>query len=169
MSKQVYYISIGSNLGDRAANLELALRALAAVPGARVAARSAFAETEPVDVAPEHRALKFLNCAAAVESDLAPHAMLAACAAAEKALGRVRPAPRNAPRTVDIDLVCAFGPDGRPVAVDDPPVLVLPHPRARLRAFVMDPLREIAPAAADWLLRGGARAPAPSAGTGAAP
>lgn len=141
MSKARIYLSLGSNLGDRAANLARAVAALGAAPGVRVVARSRVRETEPVGVAEAFRELKFLNMAVAVETDLAPRALLAVCQRIEKDLGRMRPAPRNSPRPVDIDIVAGDG----PLVVDEPPDLVVPHPRARERAFVLEPLAEIAP------------------------
>lgn len=151
MSKPLFYVSAGSNLGDRAANIAAAADALRAVPGIRVAAVSGAIETEPVDVPAKFADMKFLNAAFALETDMPAHALLAVLQSVEKSLGRVRPAARNSPRTVDLDITCAFAPDGTPVTVCDPPVLEIPHPRAASRDFVLAPLAEIAPSAAAWL------------------
>lgn len=148
----VFWISAGSNLGDRAANIDRAFAMLAAEPGVSVEAVSRKVETEPVDVPPEYRDLKFLNAAARVSSGFEPHRLLDLCLRIEAALGRVRPAPRNSPRPVDLDMVCGMRVDGSWIEVCDFPRLVLPHPRAHLRAFVIEPLREIDPAAAGRLL-----------------
>lgn len=164
MSKPLFFLSLGSNLGDRAANLAAALDAFRAAPGVSVLAVSRTIETEPEDVPPAFAHMKFLNLAAAVSSDLPPYAFLGLCLGIEKRLGRTRPAPRNSPRPADIDIACCFGADGEPVEICDPPELVLPHPRAAARAFVLDPLSEIAPEAAAYLKRraaGGKAANAP--------
>ena len=147
-----FCISAGSNLGDRAANIDRALAMLAAEPGVAVEAVSRKIETEPVDVPQEYRGLKFLNAAARVSADLEPHAFLDLCLRIEASLGRIRPAPRNSPRPVDLDMVCGMRADGSWIEVCDFPRLVLPHPRAHLRPFVTGPLHEIDPEAAGRLL-----------------
>lgn len=131
-----YLLSLGSNLGDRSANVAAALDALAALPGARVAA-SSLHETAPMYVTDQP---DFVNAAAAVEVDLEPLAMLDAVLAIERAHGRVR-GERFGPRTVDIDIVACEA------RVIDDGRLVLPHPRMQERDFVLRPLAEIAP---DW-------------------
>ncbi|GJD98338.1 MULTISPECIES: 2-amino-4-hydroxy-6-hydroxymethyldihydropteridine diphosphokinase [Methylobacterium] len=129
------YLGLGSNLGDKAGMLERAIRALAATPGIRVAARSRFYRTPPWGDTDQDW---FLNAAAAVETDLSPHALLDACLAVEARLGRVR-ARRWGPRVIDIDVLHYAG-----AAVEDER-LVLPHRFVRERAFVLVPLAEIAP------------------------
>jgi 2-amino-4-hydroxy-6-hydroxymethyldihydropteridine diphosphokinase len=131
-------IGLGSNLGDRRANLEAALAELAAT--ARVERVSRVIETKPVG-GPEQP--DFLNAAALVDFDGTPHALLDRLLAIEDELGRVR-LERWGPRTIDLDLLWIDG-----VAVDDPPRLVVPHPRLRERAFALEPLREVAPDARD--------------------
>jgi 2-amino-4-hydroxy-6-hydroxymethyldihydropteridine diphosphokinase len=131
-------VGLGSNLGDRAGHLEAGLAALAATPGVRVLARSAWVETEPVGGPPG--APRFLNGAALLETTLAPRALLERLLAIEAARGRVRRAgERDRPRTLDLDLLVH---GGRVVAE---PGLELPHPRLERRAFVLRPLAEIAP------------------------
>ncbi|MBQ1345985.1 MAG: 2-amino-4-hydroxy-6-hydroxymethyldihydropteridine diphosphokinase, partial [Kiritimatiellae bacterium] len=137
-------VSLGSNAGPREANLAQALAALAAFPRTRLVAASRVRETEPVGVPPEFAHLKFLNQAAVFESDLSPEDFAARMHAVEDALGRVRTV-RNGPRTVDVDLVDFGG------LVRDTPALTLPHPRARERAFVMEPLAELG-VSLDWNL-----------------
>ena len=130
------YLALGSNLGDRRANLEAALAALRANTAVRVLAVSGFIETEPVGGPPGQGA--YLNGAAAVETDLEPHALLTECKRIEKSLGR-REGPRWGPRIVDLDILF-YG-----ALVLDTPDLTLPHPRLRERRFVLEPLAEIAP------------------------
>jgi 2-amino-4-hydroxy-6-hydroxymethyldihydropteridine diphosphokinase len=133
---QLAYIGLGANLGDREATMRAALAALDAVPGVRVVAVSTFRETDPVGYVDQPR---FLNAAAAVETDLDPRGVLAALLAVERELGRTREGPRYGPRTIDLDLLL-FG-DARL----DEPGLTVPHPRLQERAFVLDPLAELDP------------------------
>jgi len=88
-------------------------------------------ETEPVDAPPP----KYLNAVVLGCTRLTPEELLGALQAIEKRLGRRRPAARNAPRTIDLDLIL------HSANVRRTPRLTLPHPRAHERAFVMDPLR----------------------------
>ena len=129
-------VSLGSNVGNRAALLARARAALAKLPETRLLDASAVRETEPVDVPPEFAAQKFLNQAAVFETTLAPQTFARAMHAIEDRLGRVRTV-RNGPRTIDLDLIL-FG-DVRL----ETPELTLPHPRAHLRAFVREPLAEL--------------------------
>ena len=129
-------VSLGSNVGARAAYLKRALAALAKLPGTRLVDASAAVETEPVDVPPEFAARKFLNQAAVFETALSPCAFARAMHAVEDRLGRVRTV-RNGPRTIDLDLIL-FGDVRRTT-----PELTLPHPRAKGRAFVTGPLKEL--------------------------
>ena len=129
-------VSLGSNVGNRAALLARARAALAKLPETRLLDASAVRETAPVDVPPEFAAQKFLNQAAVFETTLAPQAFACAMHAIEDRLGRVRTV-RNGPRTIDLDLIL-FG-DVRL----ETPELTLPHPRAHLRAFVREPLAEL--------------------------
>lgn len=126
------YLALGSNLGDRLANLRAAVAALEE-RGIAVTARSTVWETPPVptDQPP------FLNAAVAVETSLEPAALLRELKAIEHALGR-RPGPRWGPRPIDLDILF-FG-DER----IDTPVLTVPHPRLAERPFVLAPLSDIA-------------------------
>ena len=140
-------LSLGSNLGDRLANLRAALAALEAdIPHAAFDAAPVY-ETEPVDVPAEWAGQSYLNTAAAVETDLAPDALSTIVHAIEDRLGRRR-IGYHAPRTIDIDIV-AFG-DARSARPD----LRLPHPEAAARRFVLQPLADIRP---DFILPGQTR------------
>lgn len=131
------FVGLGANLGDADAALADALHRLAALPHTRLVARSAVYRTAPIDSSgPDYR-----NAVAELETALAPVALLHALQAIEQAHGRERPY-RNAPRTLDLDLLL-YGD-----RVIDTPELTLPHPRLHERAFVLVPLLEIAPALA---------------------
>lgn len=129
-------VSLGSNLEPRRDYLQRALAALAALPRTRLVKASGVRETEPVDVPRGTEHLKFLNQVAVFETALAPHDFSRRMHAVEDALGRVRTV-RNGPRTIDLDLIDFGG-----LRLDEPE-LTLPHPRAREREFVMEPLREL--------------------------
>ena len=101
-----------------------------------VVARSELRETEPVGVVDQPR---FLNGAAAIDTELAPHALLDALLAVEQRLGRVRDGTRWGPRTIDLDLLL-YGDE-----VLDEPGLRVPHPRLHERRFVLEPLAELDP------------------------
>jgi 2-amino-4-hydroxy-6-hydroxymethyldihydropteridine diphosphokinase len=133
---QLAYIGVGANLGDREATMRAALAALDAAPGVRVVAVSSFVETEPVGYLDQPR---FLNAAAAVETDLDARGLLDALLAVERELGRTRDGPRYGPRTIDLDLLL-FGDERL-----DEPGLTVPHPRLHERPFVLDPLAELDP------------------------
>lgn len=128
------YLALGSNLGDRAANLQGAVDRLAAVPGIRVVRSSTVYETAPVGPPqPE-----YLNAVLEVEATLSPRDLLNVCLSVEADLGRVR-GERWGPRVVDVD-VLTYGRE----AIDEPDLQV-PHPRMLERAFVMVPLLELDP------------------------
>jgi 2-amino-4-hydroxy-6-hydroxymethyldihydropteridine diphosphokinase len=130
-------IALGSNLGDREAQLRGAVASLTPVlTRLRV---SSFYETDPVDV-PGAQPM-FLNAAATGDSELSPRAVLDALQAVEQQFGRERPYV-GAPRTIDLDLIL-YGD-----SVINAPGLTVPHPRFRERRFVLEPLAEIA---ADWV------------------
>jgi len=128
------YIGLGSNLGDRGEHLRGGIDALARA-GASAMAQSAVWETEPVGTTEPGW---FWNMALRVRTELEPAALLALLQAVELERGR-RPAPRNAPRTLDLDLLML----GEHRRAD--PDLSLPHPRMWERRFVLAPLAEIAP------------------------
>jgi 2-amino-4-hydroxy-6-hydroxymethyldihydropteridine diphosphokinase len=129
------YLGLGSNLGDRLAHLQHAIDALAATPGIEVVAVSSVYETAPVG-GPEQD--DYLNAVAAIDTDLEPPGLLATAMRVEQLEDRVRTV-RWGPRTLDVD-VLLFG-DER----IDTPDLVVPHPRMHERAFVLRPLRDVAP------------------------
>jgi 2-amino-4-hydroxy-6-hydroxymethyldihydropteridine diphosphokinase len=127
-------IALGSNLGDRGLYLRRALHALA--PDVRLVRVSSVLETEPVD-APRNSP-KFLNMVVAGHTTLPPAALLDRLLAIEQRLGRHRTAAiRNAPRTIDLDLILH---SANRVHTNK---LTLPHPRYRQREFVMKPAREL--------------------------
>jgi 2-amino-4-hydroxy-6-hydroxymethyldihydropteridine diphosphokinase len=133
------YIGLGSNLGDRGAYLERAVDLLRADEGINVVAVSSFRETEPVGLREQPR---FLNGAAAVETDLSARELLDRLLAVERELGRERTGLRFGPRTIDLDLLLY----GRETI--DEPGLAVPHPRLQERAFVLEPLVELEPSLA---------------------
>ena len=129
------HVAFGSNLGDRMANLDAAVRALDADERTHVMAVSQVYETLPVGGPPQE---PYLNAVAVLETDHDPLELLALLQRVESQLGRVR-AERWGPRTVDLDLLLY---DGPPL---DLPQLTVPHPRARERAFVLVPLVDVDP------------------------
>jgi len=129
-------VSLGSNIEPRAEYLEKARAALSALPCTHLQQASSVIETEPVDVPPEFASVKFLNQVLVFETALEPHDFSRRMHAIEDRLGRVRTV-RNGPRTIDIDLIDFNG------LVSDEPELILPHPRAKERDFVMCPLAEL--------------------------
>ncbi len=126
-------IALGSNLGNRGWYIRQAIEQLRHVIS--VVRVSSIIETEPVDAPPP----KYLNAVVLGHTRLTPEELLNALQAIEERLGRRRPAPRNAPRTIDLDLILHSANRRRTAR------LTLPHPRAHERAFVMEPLREISP------------------------
>ncbi len=129
-------LSLGSNCGDRLANLQGAIHAFADTPDVKIAAVSSVYETTPVD-APDGSS-DFLNAVLLADSTLSVHVLLDRAMAVEDAYGRERSEP-NGPRTLDVDLVVVGD------RVSDAEELTLPHPRAHLRAFVLVPWHEIDP------------------------
>ena len=130
----IAWVGIGANLGDARANVLDALARIAAYPGCRLQAGSSCWRTAPIDSSGDD----YINAVAAVDTALDAHALLAALMDIEQAHGRERPY-RNAPRTLDLDLLL-YGD-----AIIDTPTLSVPHPRMHERAFVLAPLLEIAP------------------------
>ena len=128
------YIGLGANLGDAQARILTAVQECSALPGTRLVARSSVYRTAPVDAAGDD----YINAVIRLESPLAPLELLDALQAIENRHGRQRPY-RNAPRTLDLDLLLYGG------QVLDLPRLTVPHPRMHLRAFVLVPLAELDP------------------------
>jgi len=135
------YVSLGSNVGDREAQLREALSRLS-VAG-RVAAVSSFYETEPVEFTEQPW---FLNCAVALETGQTPQELMASILLVEEAMGRRR-TQKKGPRTIDIDILL-FG----DMIVDSAEVTI-PHPAMQDRRFVLEPLAEIAPEVCHPVLR----------------
>ena len=132
-----FVVSVGANLGDRAAALQGALDALIATPGVTVTAVSRVYETDPVG-GPEQPA--YLNAAIAGETSLEPHELLICSQAIESEWHRTREV-RWGPRTLDIDIITM----GTAQLTSE--VLTLPHPRAHERSFVCRPLLDVDPLA----------------------
>ena len=135
------YLELGTNLGEREAYLARALELLSASEGirlggaSRVYASKAWGVTDQPD---------FLNVCVKIETDLAPHALLAVCKGIEESLGR-QARRRWGPREIDIDILLMAGVD---METDD---LTIPHARLPLRRFALEPLSELAP---DWEVDG---------------
>ena len=129
------YVALGANLGDAAATLHDALHRLDHTPGIRMLKASSLYRTAPIDSSGPD----YLNAVAEVSTTLTAPALLAALQAIETAHGRERPY-RNAPRTLDLDLLL-YG-SARIESTD----LTVPHPRMGERAFVLVPLAEVTPA-----------------------
>ena len=133
------YIALGSNLAHPRRQLARALQALARLPRSRLVAVSANYVTAPVGVGESQP--DYVNAVAEVRTSLSPRSLLSRLSAIERRHRRRRDsnAPRNAPRTLDLDLLL-FG--GRRIDVAQ---LAVPHPRMHERAFVLRPLLDIAP------------------------
>jgi len=127
------YLSLGSNVGDRDANLRTAIGKLAEL--GEVLAISSFYETEPVELSAQPW---FLNCALALRTHLMPRRFLAKMLTIEQQMGRRRTQPKG-PRTIDIDILL-FG-----NSIISAAQLKVPHPAMHQRRFVLEPLAEIAP------------------------
>ncbi len=133
-AERTVVLSLGSNLGDRLANLQLGLDVLAS-GGLDLRAASSVYETDPVGGVDQ---ADYLNAVLIARSSRPPRDILALCAGAEAAAGRVR-TQRWGPRTLDVDIIVC----GCLVSAD--PALTLPHPRAHERAFVLVPWLELDP------------------------
>jgi 2-amino-4-hydroxy-6-hydroxymethyldihydropteridine diphosphokinase len=129
------FVGLGANLGDAAGALADALERLARLPGTRRVAVSSVYRTAPID----SHGPDYLNAVAELDTTLPAPELLQALQAIELAHGRARPY-RNAPRTLDLDLLLHGD------TVIDEPGLVVPHPRLHQRAFVLVPLLELDPA-----------------------
>jgi 2-amino-4-hydroxy-6-hydroxymethyldihydropteridine diphosphokinase len=128
------YLGLGSNVGDRLANLR------AAVDQLRDRGVDVIAESSVYETAPQGEILDqadFLNAALEVETDLEPEALLEVCKQVERALGREQGGPRHSPRTIDVDLLLLDGLEHRSER------LTLPHAEVTSRRFVLEPLLEL--------------------------
>jgi len=130
---KIVYLSLGSNLGDREANLRTAIEKLGEF--GNIAAVSSFYETEPVEVTAQPW---FVNCAVKLDTEKMPRQLISAILALEQSMGRQRKQQKG-PRTIDIDILL-FG-----SSVIDIPSLTVPHPHLHERRFVLELLAEIAP------------------------
>ncbi|MFA5900879.1 MAG: 2-amino-4-hydroxy-6-hydroxymethyldihydropteridine diphosphokinase [Hyphomicrobium sp.] len=128
-------VALGSNLGDKTANIDQAIGLLTEHGDVRLVARSRNYATDPWGKTDQDW---FVNAAIAVETQLAPRALLARCKEIEERMGRIV-IERWGPRVIDLDLLVY-----RDVTMADD-VLVLPHPHIGARAFVLAPLMDIAP------------------------
>ena len=132
---KVVYLSLGSNLGDRAANLNAAIERLGEL--GQVMAVSSFYETEPVDYTAQPW---FLNCAVKLDTEKMPKQLMAKILDIEREMGRNRKRERSkGPRKIDIDILL-FG-----NSIVETQSLTIPHPALHERRFVLEPLVEIAP------------------------
>jgi len=131
-------VALGSNLGDRLANLRAAARELETLSHGPLQ-KSKVYETAPVDC--PAGSPKFLNAVVEmmVDERLSPHDLLAKLKAIETKLGRKAKRLHNEPRSIDLDLICCGN------LQMNTPDLVLPHPRAHLRRFVLQPLSDLSP------------------------
>jgi len=135
MILETVYVGVGSNQGDRCANIEKALGALRALPGTRVYKTASLYETEPLGRLDQDW---FLNTVVALKTSCQPRQLLGALLQIELQLGRVHK-ERWGPRVIDLDLLL-YGD-----RIINEPDLQVPHPRMAERAFVIVPLAEIAP------------------------
>ncbi len=129
---KIVYLSLGSNLGDRAANLQTAIKQLASL--GEVVEVSSFYETEPVELTNQPW---FLNCAVKLDTEKMPRQLIRWILALEKGMGRQR-TQKNGPRTIDIDILLFGG------SIVKLPSLTVPHPKMHERRFALEPLAEIA-------------------------
>jgi 2-amino-4-hydroxy-6-hydroxymethyldihydropteridine diphosphokinase len=151
MSMHTAFIALGSNLGEPESKVRQGIAALGALPQTHLVAASSLYRSAAIGDPDQP---DFINAVAQLSTALAPLDLLAALLASEKRHGRER-SFRNAPRTLDLDLLLY---DAQTIAEA---ALAVPHPRMHERAFVLAPLLEIAPAcvipgigpAADWLAR----------------
>ena len=127
------YFSLGSNMGDRAGNIALAIAALRG-RGVRVTQESSLYETEPLEIREQPW---FLNCAVAAETELSAERLMEVLLEIEREMGRERLVPKG-PRLIDMDILL-YGSD-----IVRGPGLEIPHPRMAERKFVLVPLAEIA-------------------------
>lgn len=130
------YLGLGSNVGDRRAQLQAAVDALPG-HGVRVLASSSTYDTDPVGEILDQP--DFLNAAVRIRTELEPEALLDACKAVEAERGRAFDLPRHSPRPLDVDLLLLGDLELRSER------LTLPHPEVRSRRFVLEPLLELDP------------------------
>lgn len=132
---KIVYLSLGSNLDDRDANLRTAIAQLSGL--GQTVAVSSFYETEPVEMTAQPW---FLNCAVKLDTEKMPRQLIAGILAIEQGMGRQRK-QKKGPRVIDIDILL-FG-----SSIIEIPPLTVPHAKMHERRFVLEPLAEIAPEA----------------------
>ena len=137
------YVGLGSNLGDRSANLQRALREFESCEAVEVVRASSFWETDPVGGPPQGR---YMNAAVQIRTPLAPRELMEMLLDIEKLCGRQRRV-RWGPRTLDLDLLLY---ENRTIEDE---TLTVPHPEMHNRRFVLGPLCEIAPDAVHPVLK----------------
>lgn len=139
--RQIAYLSLGSNVGERDRRLRDAIARLGAA--GRVVSVSSFYETEPIEFTDQPW---FLNCAIALETNQSPAQLMETALGVEREMGRVR-TQKKGPRTIDVDILLLGD------TIIESPELTLPHPVMQQRRFVLEPLAEIAPEARHPVLK----------------
>jgi len=132
------YLSLGSNVGDRAFHLRDAISRLGSL--GRIVAVSSFYETEPIEVTDQ---AWFVNCVLVLETALTPEELMASLLRIEQEMGRRRTREKG-PRTIDLDILLFCDATTGPT-ITDSPELTIPHPAMHKRRFVLEPFAEIAP------------------------
>ncbi|MCD7061197.1 2-amino-4-hydroxy-6-hydroxymethyldihydropteridine diphosphokinase [Pelagibacterium xiamenense] len=135
-------LALGANIGDPAYQIEQAIAAIAANPAIKLVKASTVILTPPWGKTDQN---DFHNAAIAIETSLSPEALLEVCLTIEESLGRIR-VEKWGPRLIDIDLIAYNRLEL------ETETLTIPHPHAHERGFVLDPVREIAPDVAQWLV-----------------
>jgi len=130
------FVGLGSNEGDRLANLSCAVQRLGEIAGIGVLQMATIYETQPVGGPPQE---DYLNTVVAIETALSPHELLTTLKALERRMGRTPSPERWGPRVIDLDILLYDQ------QVIREPHLVIPHPRLPERRFVLEPLAQLAP------------------------
>lgn len=138
------FVGLGSNEGDRLANISRAVQLLGGTPGIQLMQMATIYETPPAGGPPQE---DYLNSVVAIETALPPHELLAALKALERRMGRAPSPERWGPRVIDLDILLYDQ------QVIREPHLVIPHPRLPERRFVLEPLAQLAPDAVHPVLR----------------
>ncbi|TLD70579.1 2-amino-4-hydroxy-6-hydroxymethyldihydropteridine diphosphokinase [Phragmitibacter flavus] len=131
------YIALGSNLGDRTENLRRAVTAICQLPGTHLIDAAPLYETDPVDCPPDSQ--PFYNSVIEIRTTIALGQLLRLLRGIESRFGRRHDHGHNAPRTIDLDILCSGE------LVLNTPELTIPHPRMTQRAFVLQPLADLHP------------------------
>lgn len=132
-------LALGSNIGDRLNNLKQARDKIGRMKDVVIVAQSSVYETEPVDIAPEFMGISFFNAVLITECRIDLVTLAGLCSEIERQAGRPQDRRRNEPRVIDIDIIYA----GQSVVNNDN--LTIPHPRWKLRRFVVQPLADVRP------------------------